>query len=291
MTMIAVMEQRATPITVQQIQHDIYCVHCSYNLRTLPTAGKCPECGFPVADSLARNYIHYADPSWLKRMMYGATIVSLSFLVMLMPALLFLTPLMVFGAVLHFCGAWLLTSPREQGILMGESQALRKTVRILYCAWLLSLPAVFLAAFSSGTLVVSIVDCLSVLIPINMLASYFLLLVYLNEFTSQMPAARLRVSSKTVIWGLLICSVVLGAISFLAVLLEGTVRGWDTGIPIGRLVELLLLLIMLGFGVLWLWSIALFWMYRGQFGAQSKRGKIRRAGLLITVNAGGDKSG
>ena len=34
------------------IESDLYCVTCEYNLRTLPKAGRCPECGTSVARSL-----------------------------------------------------------------------------------------------------------------------------------------------------------------------------------------------------------------------------------------------
>jgi len=35
-----------------EIDHDLTCVHCSYNLRGLALSGRCPECGEAIADSL-----------------------------------------------------------------------------------------------------------------------------------------------------------------------------------------------------------------------------------------------
>ncbi len=35
-----------------QIETDVHCLRCDYNLRTLDEAAKCPECNMPVADTL-----------------------------------------------------------------------------------------------------------------------------------------------------------------------------------------------------------------------------------------------
>jgi hypothetical protein len=34
------------------IDDDVQCVHCGYNLRTMPVDGDCPECGAPVEETL-----------------------------------------------------------------------------------------------------------------------------------------------------------------------------------------------------------------------------------------------
>ena len=38
---------------MQTLQHDTFCRDCGYNLRTLPLAGRCPECGALIATALA----------------------------------------------------------------------------------------------------------------------------------------------------------------------------------------------------------------------------------------------
>lgn len=40
------------------------CIRCGYNLRTLATAGLCPECGHPVLATV-RNSLGFANPLWL----------------------------------------------------------------------------------------------------------------------------------------------------------------------------------------------------------------------------------
>jgi hypothetical protein len=48
-----------------QVDSDITCAKCDYNLRTLPRDGKCPECGLEVAESIdqeRRDTIRFGPP-------------------------------------------------------------------------------------------------------------------------------------------------------------------------------------------------------------------------------------
>ncbi len=38
------------------VEFDLFCLRCRYNLRTQPTAGRCPECGLAIAPSLVRPF-------------------------------------------------------------------------------------------------------------------------------------------------------------------------------------------------------------------------------------------
>ena len=53
------------------VDHDHPCIKCGYNLRTLPTNGRCPECARPVADSLLPDDLAYAPIEWLRHMRRG----------------------------------------------------------------------------------------------------------------------------------------------------------------------------------------------------------------------------
>ncbi len=52
---------------------DLPCPGCGYNLRTLATAGVCPECAHGVAAALAvfMQRLRFADPSWLRGLVAG----------------------------------------------------------------------------------------------------------------------------------------------------------------------------------------------------------------------------
>lgn len=60
------LETRVIDVARMEVNRDVPCVHCTYNLRTLPIAGLCPECGKPVVDSLQRNNLYFADLKWLR---------------------------------------------------------------------------------------------------------------------------------------------------------------------------------------------------------------------------------
>ncbi len=59
---------------------DLLCNHCGYNLRGLPTEGRCPECGTEVARSLRGDLLSAADPAWLERVNRGHLYVASGFL-------------------------------------------------------------------------------------------------------------------------------------------------------------------------------------------------------------------
>ena len=53
------------------VDDDVHCRTCGYNLRTLRTDGKCPECGEAVSDSIPREWPHAADAKWLSTIRMG----------------------------------------------------------------------------------------------------------------------------------------------------------------------------------------------------------------------------
>lgn len=54
-----------------RIDIDLPCIDCGYNLRTRLPEGTCPECGNPVLPSTAPHLLHFADPAWLRRLIWG----------------------------------------------------------------------------------------------------------------------------------------------------------------------------------------------------------------------------
>lgn len=59
------------------ITADVFCVQCSYNLRGLTKAGRCPECGESVARSLRGPKLSEANARWLTRIHGGILLVNL----------------------------------------------------------------------------------------------------------------------------------------------------------------------------------------------------------------------
>lgn len=79
----------------QPIPHDLPCIHCSYNLRTLNANSLCPECGHPAADSLRSNLLRHADTQWVKRLTLGYRLANAALL-----AFVFLFPAAVASGIL-----------------------------------------------------------------------------------------------------------------------------------------------------------------------------------------------
>ena len=105
------------------IDRDTPCRACGYNLRGLADAGRCPECGRPVAESLESAELRHSDPAWLRGMATGLTILLratavnlvVAVLMLFVPSELGLDALgsavnLLAGAVALY-GAWLLTAP------------------------------------------------------------------------------------------------------------------------------------------------------------------------------------
>ena len=61
------------------LQDDVRCMICGYNLRGLPVRGACPECGGEVADSCQGDLLKYADPKWVMCIYKGALFIGAAF--------------------------------------------------------------------------------------------------------------------------------------------------------------------------------------------------------------------
>src|SRR5258705_2195778 len=58
------MTNLAVPTPLTSLDQNIPCLRCGYNLRTLRTDARCPECSTLIASSLDASLLRYADPSW-----------------------------------------------------------------------------------------------------------------------------------------------------------------------------------------------------------------------------------
>ncbi len=63
------------------LDRNVACVRCSYNLRGLPTNGKCPECGEPIANSARGFEPRRFSKEHLASMRFGLTMVLIGVLV------------------------------------------------------------------------------------------------------------------------------------------------------------------------------------------------------------------
>lgn len=81
--------------TVRQVAT---CIQCGYALQGLPTAGKCPECGTAVADSLRGFLLQYAGRQYLETITKGLSFVLNGILAMVILMIVGVASAMALGA-------------------------------------------------------------------------------------------------------------------------------------------------------------------------------------------------
>jgi hypothetical protein len=121
---------------------DVPCQGCGYNLRGLPAAGQCPECGAPAAASLRGNLLQFSRPEWIRQLSRGARLsmwgagLTLLTAVVGIPVLIFTRRarglfqlVMIVGRVVGWTGGWLLTEPDPSGKGEDEYGTSRKVIR------------------------------------------------------------------------------------------------------------------------------------------------------------------
>ncbi|MCH8964393.1 MAG: hypothetical protein IIB58_05495 [Planctomycetes bacterium] len=60
------------------IDHDLSCMSCGYNLRALPPAGLCPECGTDIARSTQGDLLKFADRKWVGSVYRGTCLLTIA---------------------------------------------------------------------------------------------------------------------------------------------------------------------------------------------------------------------
>ncbi len=71
------------------IDQDIICIGCGYNLHGLDRGGQCPECGMAVAESVRGDNLAHANPKWLADVRSGLTYLYASCLITVAVAAVF----------------------------------------------------------------------------------------------------------------------------------------------------------------------------------------------------------
>ncbi|QQE10262.1 hypothetical protein JD969_12195 [Planctomycetota bacterium] len=64
------MPQTVTQNIDSPITHNLHCINCNYNLRTLTSTQSCPECDHPIQDTLKQPYLCFAPLPYLKSLRF-----------------------------------------------------------------------------------------------------------------------------------------------------------------------------------------------------------------------------
>ena len=119
------------------VESDLACVACNYNLRMQPLAGRCPECGTSIRDTLEFPHLARSAPRWLTSLVDSVTVLLVSLLFAL--ACVFLDPRRDTAVSLAcatsawgtaWFAVWLLTRP-EPGVRDFDAAAWGWTLRVL----------------------------------------------------------------------------------------------------------------------------------------------------------------
>lgn len=178
---------------------DVSCRRCGYNLRSLKSAGRCPECGAPIGLSISGDFLRFADPAWVETLATGIRYLfcgmALGVLFGMFGGLTarFISPGLAqaigfVGGLLAFFGAWLLTEPDPSGIGEDRYTNTRKIIRL---SLLLGLMSGLLNVPLQTSLVIGPTKAfLAVLVAVAALGNVvgeFAKLVYLEELALRIP--------------------------------------------------------------------------------------------------------
>ncbi len=137
---------------VPGIENDLSCMICGYNLRALPPAGLCPECGTDIARSTQGDLLKFADRNWVGSVYRGTCLLTIAgglFVICVLAMIVFpLILLSVFDSsiavatfviVLRVCsiaaivlmilGVWLVTKQEPRVSLTEQGASNRRVAR------------------------------------------------------------------------------------------------------------------------------------------------------------------
>jgi hypothetical protein len=195
-----------------RIAEDKLCVDCGYNLRSLKTDGRCPECGVEVAASLVGHELHAASLPWLRTVRRGFVQLRAAIVLALLVGLLVILP----QALLATLGFVRATTVEPRVAYRGEGYWPRHWARVLALTALLLWLAlelhktVLLKSSWSDYVVIYVPLVLAVLAPLAV-AAFVQHLIALLERTAEEK----RLKSARRVRGYVHFAIVLAAIVLL----------------------------------------------------------------------------
>jgi hypothetical protein len=276
---------------VQQIDFDLNCVTCGYNLRSALSTGTCPECGEPVDTSLRPDLLHMAQPAWLGKLRKGmnwlvtAIVMSLIMIPVVfiiaiatevaagpnansaMPtiALIFIGVLGTIITITYIIAVWLITEPESD---IYDNRVSRTLARCLI------LPGMALSlvsqafSFSNQNAAMTVGGWIDLISTVMLLVGFLASLWYLRQLANRIPEPGLARQTMIVFWGNLGTYSAMIVVSLILLLMVyATTNAGGSGafaslLGIFGLMMCPLMIAMLVFGI---WWIVLMFRYRTRF--------------------------
>ena len=185
-----------------EIEDDLCCVHCGYNLRGLTKRHRCPECGTPAGFSLGGDQLKYAPIPWICTVRNGLAMFVWSIAIhlisivnsLVMPDFAMLLELL--SAALAVVGAMFVTVPEPTAVPRPGGFGVREAIRVL--AFVNFVGTLCLIFSPSINLTIMLQQFLLVTWSGKLIA----LAVYLRRFAVRIPDPDLDLATTCVAWGL-----------------------------------------------------------------------------------------
>jgi hypothetical protein len=113
---------------------DIPCSRCGYNLAGLDPGGVCPECGAPIAESLAGRLLRFSAPEYVDSLYRGATLIMTVILVQVV------STAMITGAALALAQGVIGPGPARTLTGLGQLTGFGLSVALWGGWWMCSAP-------------------------------------------------------------------------------------------------------------------------------------------------------
>jgi hypothetical protein len=234
----------AAPVNEQGVVvADLLCRRCQYNLRTLPVAGRCPECGLSVGFSAQGDLLRFSDPAWVMTLRRGVLCILWGILVIVLGVVGSAVIASIEGEerdvsgvaaavagllayVLHVVGGWLLTTPDPTGLGEDRYGTARKLIRVTLA---IGAAGQFLELVEKGFVVPPSVHLVFriviALANVSGLVGTFAELQYIAKLAARIPDERIAWRANFLKWSLL---AMIGAF-FVGAVCVGLLAGSGTG--------------------------------------------------------------
>lgn len=215
---------------------DVACRRCGYNLRTLPSAGKCPECGSAVGRSLHGDLLQFSDPEWVEKLAGGMNWIIASVIIAIFTGMIIESVTMVIGGTggakfstiavplmqlslgaVGLVGYWLFTTPDPGNVEPEKPTSLRRVVRGTEVFGYLASPLAQALAVSLPV----ISGCISAISALVGIVGMFAIFLYAIALADRIPDVLLARSCRTVMWGIAVVMVGVVLTGMLSVISPG----------------------------------------------------------------------
>lgn len=253
---------------------DTTCIKCGYNVRGLPAAGRCPECGTPVSRSLGGTLLRFSDVAWLHKLKRGVDLILYGILLSVIVGIVggiaataagsSAAPLLVniitlgLGLMVAY-GQWLLTEPDPSG--RGEVQygTMRKLVRASVIASIFSSVLNLLPVDRSSSAVSYVLVSIGVILALITIVGYIAFFFYLSRLAARVPDELSMNRSRFLGWAF--------PVSYGAMIILGLIAALGQSLAAGGLAIVVLIAVIV-FAVM---SLFLLGRMRRNFREQAER--------------------